>query len=93
MISFFFFVTKTQKQFNGYIFHKFQIQVSGLVSENQKLQEKVRSSTDSHQRATRSLESRVVSLQADLDLSRSELVAVQAEYDSYKVSELLYIKY
>ena len=67
------------------MFNPLQIQISGLVAENQKLTDKIRGLGDSHQRSSRSLELKVTSLQEDLELSRSELTAVQAEYDGYKV--------
>ena len=56
-----------------------------MVVENQKLSDKIRGLGDTHQRSARSLELKVTSLQEDLDLVRSELTAVQAEYDGYKV--------
>ena len=55
------------------------------MAENQKLGEKMRGSTDSHQRSVRLLENKVTSLQQDLEVTRSELEMVQAEYDGYKV--------
>ena len=58
-----------------------------LGSENQRLQEKLRSLNESHQRTVRSLETRVAALTDDLEVTRSELRAIQTEYDSYKVNE------
>ena len=41
---------------------------------------------ESHQRTIRSLEGRVTALTDDLEVTQSELHAIQAEYDGYKVS-------
>lgn len=59
-----------------------------LAAEKEKLQEKLRSLTDSTQRTIRSLEARIQALQEDLEVSRSEVKAVQSEYDGYKVQTL-----
>ena len=56
-----------------------------MTAENGRLQEKIRSLMDSGQRTVRSLESRVETLTDELDMTKGELKAVQAEYDSYKV--------
>ncbi|XP_070173480.1 GRIP and coiled-coil domain-containing protein 2-like [Littorina saxatilis] len=63
----------------------YKVQMGELGSTNQRLQEKLRSLSDSHQRTIRSLESRVTALTDDLEVTRTELKAVHAEYDSYKV--------
>ena len=62
-----------------------KIQISGLISENQKLQDKLRNSTDSQGRTVKSLEVKVNSLSHDLELCTTELADVQAEYEAYKV--------
>ena len=62
-----------------------QIQISGLVSENQKLTDKIRSSSEQSQRSSRSLEVKVQSLQEDLALKSKEYETVMAEYEGYKV--------
>lgn len=59
-----------------------------LAAEKEKLQEKLRSLTDSNQRTIRSQEGRIQALQEDLEVSRSEVKAVQSEYDGYKVQTL-----
>lgn len=69
----------------GHCLIVFQIQVAGLVAENQKLVERARGSTDSHLRSVRSLELKVSSLQGELDLTKNELETLQTEYDGYKV--------
>lgn len=56
--------------------------------ENQRLQEKLHNLNESHQRTIRSLEGRVTALTDDLKVTQSELHAVQAEYESYKVSDI-----
>ena len=66
-----------------------QIQISDVAGENSRLQDKVRSIQDANHRTVRSMDSRVQTLQDDLDIVTSELKAVQAEYDSYKVTCLL----
>ena len=63
----------------------YQLQMGELGAEKEKLQEKLRSLTDSTQRTIRSLEGRIQALQEDLEVSRSEVKAVQSEYDGYKV--------
>lgn len=62
------------------------MQMGELAAEKEKLQEKLRSLTDSNQRTIRSLEGRIQTLQDDLEVTRSEMKAVQSEYDGYKVS-------
>ena len=59
-----------------------------LAAEKEKLQEKLRSLTDSNQRTIRSQEGRIQALQEDLEVSKSEVKAVQSEYDGYKVQTL-----
>lgn len=66
----------------------YQLQMGELAAEKEKLQEKLRSLTDSNQRTIRSLEARIQALQEDLEVSRSEVKAVQSEYDGYKVQTL-----
>lgn len=66
-------------------FCRLQLQISSLVAENQKQAEKLRLHSDSHQRTAQCLEQRVQSLEHDLQVSRSEMAAIQAEYDGYKV--------
>ena len=66
----------------------YQLQMGELAAEKEKLQEKLRSLTDSTQRTIRSLEARIQALQEDLEVSRSEVKAVQSEYDGYKVQTL-----
>lgn len=61
------------------------MQMGELAAEKEKLQEKLRSLTDSNQRTIRSLEGRIQTLQDDLEVTRSEMKAVQSEYDGYKV--------
>ena len=56
-----------------------------MSGEKQKLQEKLRTATDANARTIKSLENRIQALQDDLDVAKSELMAVQAEYDGYKV--------
>lgn len=63
------------------------MQMGELAAEREKLQEKLRSLTDSNQRTIRSLEGRIQTLQDDLEVTRSEMKAVQSEYDGYKVSK------
>lgn len=63
----------------------YQLQMGELAAEKEKLQEKLRSLTDSNQRTIRSQEGRIQALQEDLEVSRSEVKAVQSEYDGYKV--------
>lgn len=58
------------------------------MAENHRLTEKMQSSCELSQRASRSLELKVQSLERDLELARSELTSVQSEYESYKVSVL-----
>jgi len=65
----------------------FQLQISQLVSENQKLSDKLRSSNELHQRAVRSLEHKIEGTTEELRLSQAALTTVQAEYDGYKVGE------
>ena len=65
-----------------------QVQMGELGSENQRLQEKLRNLNESHQRTIRSLEGRVTALTDDLEVTRSELHTIHAEYDSYKVSHV-----
>ena len=43
---------------------------------------------ESHQRTIRSLEGRVTALTDDLEVTQSELHAIQAEYDGYKVRHI-----
>ncbi|ESO86320.1 hypothetical protein LOTGIDRAFT_129381 [Lottia gigantea] len=61
------------------------MQIGELSGEKQRLQDKLRSINDGHQRTMKSLESRNQTLQDDLDITRSELTAIQTEFDSYKV--------
>ena len=63
----------------------YQLQMGELAAEKEKLQEKLRSLTDSNQRTIRSQEGRIQALQEDLEVSRSEVKAVQSEYDGYNV--------
>ena len=63
------------------------------MTENARLVEKMRGSTDSNLRSVRSLELKVASLQGDLDLTKSELETVQTEYDSYKVGLIVFLSY
>ena len=65
-----------------------QVQLGELGSENHRLQEKLRNMNESHQRTIRSLEGRVTALTDDLEVTQSELHAIQAEYDGYKVRHI-----
>ncbi|PIK39003.1 putative GRIP and coiled-coil domain-containing protein 2 [Apostichopus japonicus] len=64
---------------------QFKLEMSGVLSENQKLQDQIRSSSDANVRTIRSLEMKNESLMDDLEMSRSQLVEIQGEFDSYKV--------
>ena len=68
-----------------------QVQMGELGAENQRLQVKLRSVNESHQRTIRSLEARVTALTDDLDIARNELQAVQSEYENYKVSVVCWL--
>jgi hypothetical protein len=61
------------------------LQIVGLMADNHRLTEKMQSSSELNQRASRNLELKVQSLEHDLELARSELNSVQSEYESYKV--------
>ena len=56
------------------------------TSDKQKNEDRLRSSNESSQKTIRTLENRITSLQGDLDLARSEMESVHAEYEGYKVS-------
>jgi type I site-specific restriction endonuclease len=62
-----------------------QLEMANLAADNQKLSEKLRSQADNLQRTMRSADLKTRSLQQDLDLSRSELLALQTEFEGYKV--------
>lgn len=59
--------------------------MSEITAENQKLQDKIRSLNDSSQRTIKSLEAKVESLTDELDVTKTELHEIQADYDNYKV--------
>ena len=56
-----------------------------IGADKHKLQEKLHSLSDSNQRTIKSLENRIQALQDDLEVTNSELGAVKAEYEGYKV--------
>ena len=62
-----------------------QVQLASASAEKQRLEDRLRSVNDSSQKTVRTLENRVTSLQADLDLVKTEMTSVQAEYEGYKV--------
>ena len=61
------------------------------TSDKQKNEDRLRSSNESSQKTIRTLENRITSLQGDLDLARSEMESVHAEYEGYKVSSRSYV--
>ena len=66
----------------------FQLQISQIVAENQRLSEELRSCNELHRRAVRSLEQKVDGATKELRLVEAGHASVQAEYDSYKVGGL-----
>jgi len=56
-----------------------------LVAENHRQMERIQSQSDTNNRASRSLELRVQSLEHDLELARLELSNTMSEYEGYKV--------
>ena len=61
------------------------MEISSLVADNNKLTDRLRSTSDSQQRTVRSLESKVQTLEINLDLTKTEYNTVLAEYEGYKV--------
>ena len=62
-----------------------QVQLASAASDKQRLEDRLRSVNDSGQKTIRTLENRVTSLQADLDLAKTEMTSVHTEYEGYKV--------
>ncbi|XP_064638561.1 GRIP and coiled-coil domain-containing protein 2-like isoform X1 [Lineus longissimus] len=63
----------------------YKLQLAELTSENQRLQGQIRQFKDTNQRSVRTLEVKQQTLADDLEIARSELAALQAEYDGYKI--------
>lgn len=61
--------------------------MASVSAEKQRVEERLRQSSDSSQKTIKSLENRLTSLQGDLDLAKSELATAQAEYEGYKVNK------
>lgn len=61
------------------------MQIAELSNNKAQTEDRLRSAAESHQRTVRSLESRILVLQDDLQVTRSELETCQAEYEGYKV--------
>ncbi|KAK3605782.1 hypothetical protein CHS0354_033984 [Potamilus streckersoni] len=64
---------------------EYKVQIATIEARRHKVEEKLRSISDGNQRNIKSLEAKVQALQGDLDIARSELTTVQAEYEGYKV--------
>ena len=64
----------------------FQLQITSLSVEKQKVQEKLSNLMSGQDRAVKTADMRTKALKQDLQLSKTELDNVQTEYEAYKVS-------
>ncbi|XP_035208937.1 GRIP and coiled-coil domain-containing protein 2-like [Stegodyphus dumicola] len=64
---------------------KYKLQLSELSSEVQHLKDVIKTSSENHQRITRSLESRISSQKQEILIAHKEVESVKQEFENYKI--------